>query len=183
MSAITVTPLSAEQIDTAYPLVREVAPGLGPAGWRRYARRAIGTAQAGHSGIMVARRSGRPFPCGLFCYHKEQDLARGPVLMASHFIAIDILDPGPVLAALVRELEILAPRLGCAAMRVSVNEDRSELALALFRAGHRQESHTLAKPAPGHGHEGDAAMTPCGRGGETQQARPGGAAPWTPAKG
>lgn len=149
MSGISVTPLSAEQIDTVYPLVREVAPGLGAAEWRRYARRAIGTARAGHGGIMVARRQGRPFPCGLFSYRKEQELGRGPVLVASHFVALDILDPRPVLAALVRELEALAPRLGCAAMRVSVGKDAADVALELARAGHRQESQTLAKPACG----------------------------------
>ena len=95
MFRITVTPLAAAQIDSAYPLVREVAPDLTAAAWRRYARRAIGAAATGRAGILAARREGRPFPCGLVCYRKDEDLARGTVLVASHFVALDILDPHP----------------------------------------------------------------------------------------
>jgi hypothetical protein len=153
MPRITVAPLSAEQIDTVYPLVREIAPALSQAAWRRRARRAIGpsrpdaTARAGASGIMVARRDGRPFPCGLFCYRKEHDLARGDVLVARNFVALDILDPRPVRAALVAELEALAPRLGCPTVRAAVGQDGAELALVLADAGHRQEGRTLGKAA------------------------------------
>ncbi len=156
MPGISVTPLSANQIDPVYPLVREVAPGLDPAQWRRYARQAISNARAGRGGIMVARRKGRPFPCGLFCYRKEQDLSHGAVLAASHFVALDILDPGPVLAALVAELEALAPRLGCTAVRTSVGDATPEVALALTSAGHRPESQTLAKTAQDQAPEADS---------------------------
>ncbi|MDE2581134.1 MAG: hypothetical protein KGL52_05830 [Rhodospirillales bacterium] len=147
MSGISVAPLSAEQIDAAYPLVREVAPSLGRTAWRRYARRAIGGGAASGRGIMVARRAGRAFPCGLFCYQKERDLSRGDVLVASHFIALDILDARPVLSALVGELEAMAPRLGCTAVRVAVAEDASDVAQILAGAGHCRESQVLAKTA------------------------------------
>ncbi len=145
MFRITVTPLAAAQIDSAYPLVREVAPDLTAAAWRRYARRAIGAAATGRAGILAARREGRPFPCGLVCYRKDEDLARGTVLVASHFVALDILDPHPVLAALVAELEALAPRLGCAAVHASVADHAPELAVVLAHAGHRRDGHMLTK--------------------------------------
>ncbi|MBW4092456.1 MAG: hypothetical protein HIU82_15315 [Proteobacteria bacterium] len=144
MSPITVTPLAAEQIDSAYPLVREVAPELTATAWRRYARRAIGAA-GGRAGILAARREARPFPCGLVCYRKDEDLARGAVLVASHFIAMDILDPHPVLAALVAELEALAPRLGCTSVHAAVADHAAELDVVLAHAGHRRVGHTVSK--------------------------------------
>ena len=98
---------------------------------------------------MVARRQARSFPCGMFCYHTERDLAGGTVLVASHFVALDILDPRPVLAALVAELEALAARLGCSAVRTSVADGAAEVATVLAGAGHRRESQTLGKPALG----------------------------------
>lgn len=149
MPRITVAPLSAEQIDTVFPLVREVAPGLRPAAWRRYARRVVGGMRAGRGGVMVARREGRRFPCGMFCYRREQDLAGEAVLVASHLVALDILDPRPVLVALVAELDALAPRLGCTAVHTLVADEAAEVAMVLAHAGHRRESQTLAKPTPG----------------------------------
>ena len=52
-------------------------------------------------GIVAASRKGRTFPSGLFCYRVEDDLTLGRVIVADHFVAVDLLDPGAVLAALV----------------------------------------------------------------------------------
>ena len=92
---------------------------------------------------MTARREGRDFPCGLFCYRIEDDLKLGRLLIAEHFVAIDLLDPGAVLAALVQELDMLAKRLGCHAVRSLVNGGTSEVEDGLYAAGHRPEGATL----------------------------------------
>ncbi len=69
----------------------------------------------------VASRPPRPFPCALSGYREEQGLTRGKVLVAEHFVALDPLEPELVLAAPVNELDALAERFGCAAVRSVVH--------------------------------------------------------------
>ncbi len=152
MSGITITPLAATEIDIAFPLAREAVPGLDAASWRVHARAALSAARQGRGGIMVARRAGRPHPCGLVCYRRERELGRGAVLTASHFVALDILDPSPVLAALVAALETLAGELGCGAVRATVAPGNREVGVVLAAAGHLPDGETLRK-ATGAGTE------------------------------
>ncbi len=153
--------LSREQIRAVYPLIREVVPTLDLASWVRFARQLTTPRRGGQSGIVVARREGRMFPCGLFCYQVGTDLERGKVLIADHFVAVDLLDPGAVLAALVDELDALAKRLGCQAVRSLVHSGRPDITDGLFAAGHRPEASLLLKtllgaPSGGGFHEASA---------------------------
>lgn len=145
MSGFSCRPLSPDQAAAVYPLVREAIPGLGLRGWLRFARRATAPRRALREGIMVVVRLPRALPCGLFVYRRESDLARGPVLVAEHFVAVDLLDPAPVMRALVAELDALAQRLGCQAIRAMVLSDASLLASGLHAAGHRAEGEALWK--------------------------------------
>jgi hypothetical protein len=145
MSEITVEPLAFDQLAMVYPLVHEVVRGLDLPDWLRFARRIAAPGRAKRSGIMVALRAGQPFPCGLFCYREERDLNYGTVLIADHIITLDILDPKPILTALVAELDALATRLGCAAVQSVVRDGLHEVATGLLAAGHQLESETLAK--------------------------------------
>ncbi len=146
MPEITVEPLASAQLAMVYPLVREVVHGLDLPHWLRLARRIAAPGRPERSGIMVARRAGQPFPCGLFCYREEWDLNYGTVLIADHIVALDILDPKPILTALVAELDALATRLGCAAVQSVVRDGSHDFATGLLAAGHRLESETLARP-------------------------------------
>jgi hypothetical protein len=110
-----------EQIRSVYPLIREAVPSIDLASWVRFAQQLTAPRRAAQCGIIVARRGGRAFPCGLFCYRVEADLRLGKVLIAEHFVAIDLLDPGAVLTALVEELDALAKRLECRAVRSVVH--------------------------------------------------------------
>ncbi len=143
MANFTIDMLTREQIRAVYPLVREAVPALDLPSWLRFARQLIGTRRAAQSGIVVARRDGRAFPCGLFCYRVEDDLNLGKVLIADHFVAVDLLDPGAVLAALVAELEVLAKRLGCQAVRSLAHGGVPSVVGDLYAAGHRPEADTL----------------------------------------
>src|SRR5271165_3844014 len=117
MTPFTVEPLSRDQIRAVYPLIREAIPGLSLAQWLRFAQGATSPRRAAHAGIIVARRESHDFPSGLFCYRVDPDPAHGKVLVAEHFIAVDLLHPADVLAALVDELDALGNRLGCKAVR------------------------------------------------------------------
>src|SRR5262249_43163901 len=103
MAEFIIEMLSRDQLRSVYPLVREAGPTIGPAPWLRFARQLTGPRRPGQCGIVAARREGREFPSGLFCYRVEDDLKLGKVLIADHFVAVDLLDPAAVLAALVDE--------------------------------------------------------------------------------
>ena len=172
MSSFTVEPLSRDQIRTVYPLIREAIPGLSLTAWLRFAQSATSGAatsgaatsgaatsgrRGGQSGVIVARRDSHDFPSGLFCYRVDPDPALGKILVAEHFVAVDLLRPEEVLAALVQELDALGQRLGCKAVRSIVHGPDVEGGLAL--AGHATVGSILSKALAGH-----AAPTVTGRG-------------------
>jgi hypothetical protein len=146
MSGFTSKNLSPDQVHTVYPLVREVIPTLDLKTWTRAAKRIANPKRMDQAGIRVVLRSPRQLPCGLFLYRREYDLVHGPILIAEHMVAIDVLDPQSVMSALVSELEILAERLGCSAVRTMVLGHASLATKGLCAAGHRPEGATLWKP-------------------------------------
>ncbi len=146
MLSFTVETLRPDQLRSVYPLIRESMPNIDLAGWQRFARQLTSNRRTGQSGIVAARREGRDFPCGLFCYRVDNDLEHGRVLIAEHFVAVDLLDPRAVLAALVEELEALAKRLGCTAIRSVVHGNEAVVAGGLSAAGHAPEGELLFKP-------------------------------------
>ena len=146
MTSFIVEPLSRDQIRAVYPLIREAIPGLSLAAWLRFAQVATGARRGGQSGIIVARRENHDFPNGLFCYRVGPDPGLGKVLVAEHFVAVDLLHPDEVLAALVAELDALGKRLGCRAVRSIVHGADVEGGLA--QAGHATVGSILGKALP-----------------------------------
>lgn len=143
MADFIIEVLSRDQVRSLYPLVREAVPSLTLPTWLRFARQLTGTRRASQCGIVAARREGRLFPCGLFCYRVEEDLKLGKVLIADHFVAVDLLDPASVLAALVEELDSLAKRMGCHAVRSLVHGGTPHIEGGLCAAGHEPEDASL----------------------------------------
>jgi hypothetical protein len=149
MTSFIVEPLPREQIRAVYPLIREAIPGLSLTAWLSFAQGAVGGGRSAGSrrgaqaGIIVARREGHGYPSGLFCYRVDPDPALGKVLVAEHFVAVDLLHPADVLAALVDELDALGKRLGCKAVRSIVHE--SEVEGGLAQAGHAMVGSILGK--------------------------------------
>ncbi len=143
MTSFAVEPLARGQIRAVYPLIREVIPGLSLAAWLRFAQSMTSERRNAQSGIIAARRESHGFPSGLFCYRVERDPALGKVLVAEHFVAVDLLHPADVLAALVEELDALGKRLGCKAVRGIVHRPDIEGGLAL--AGHAMVGSILGK--------------------------------------
>lgn len=146
MIGFTCENLAPDQAATVFPLLREALPGLTLEAWLRHAKRLASPARAGHTGIMTVRREPRPMPCGLFIYHRADDLEHGAVLVAEHMVAIDLLDPEPVMQALVHELEQLAERLGCGGIRTMVIGKDAPITHKLLAAGHASTGSALFKP-------------------------------------
>jgi hypothetical protein len=136
------------QTDAVFPLVREAVPGLTLKAWRDFARLQANPRRAAVAGIMVIRRRARPHPCGLFVYRREQDLSHGPILVAEHVVAVDLLDARPVMHALLHDMEALARRLGCTAIRTVLLGSELLAADRMAEAGHAPEGETLWKQLP-----------------------------------
>jgi hypothetical protein len=149
MTPFTVEPLPRDQIRTVYPLIREAIPGLSLTAWLRFAQYATTTRRKAQTGVIVARRESHGFPSGLFCYRVDPDPELGKILVAEHFVALDLLHPADVLAALVEELDALGKRLGCKAVRGIVHGAEAEDGLAL--AGHAIVGSILGKNLPENG--------------------------------
>lgn len=146
MPGFTCQNLTAEQVHTVYPLVREAVPALDLKTWTRFAKRVANSRRTDQSGIRVVLRRPRQLPCGVFLYRREHDLTHGPIMVAEHMVAVDVLDSQSVMKVLVGDLEALAERLGCAAIRTMVLGQASLAASGLYAAGHRPEGATLWKP-------------------------------------
>ena len=148
MADIDIQMLAPDQVRSVFPLIRQAVPTLDLSAWLRFARPLIHPRRPELGGIVVATRPPRPFPSGLFCYRQERDLTHGKILVAEHFVALDLLDPDHVLAALVNELDTLAKRFGCKAVRSVVHGSAPDVAGGLAAAGHQPEASLLWKPVP-----------------------------------
>ncbi len=155
MTSFTVEPLTRDLIRAVYPLIREAIPGLSLSAWLRFAQAATGGRRGCQAGIIVARRNSHDFPSGLFCYRVDLDPRLGKVLVAEHFVAVDLLHPEEVLAALVAELDALGNRLGCKAVHGIVHGADIERDLTqggLTQAGHAAVGSILGKTLGEHSH-------------------------------
>ena len=144
MVDLLVEPLSPIQVATVFPLMRAADPGLSLADWRRFAR-TVTTKRQGQHGVLVARRQTLQHPSGAVCYRRHRDLHDGAVLTAEHFVALDLLYPDRIIAALIAGLEPVAKRLGCGTIRSIVHGDAAALIVTLQSQGHMAEAVTLVK--------------------------------------
>jgi hypothetical protein len=143
-----VSSLQPDETRLVFPLVREAEPAVELAAWVAYARRAVRSGPGGRTGIMIATRAAQRFPSGLFCYRCHDDLVLGHVVTADYFVAVDILDPRPVVNVMVGALEALGHQLHCNAVR-SVARSRPDLLSAcLETAGHHLEATNFVKRLP-----------------------------------
>ena len=142
---VVVEAITAGDIRPLYPLVVATEPGLLWSQWDRYARRLVRVSPRAKEGILVARRRGHLMPCGAVCYRLDRDLRYGLMLTAEHFVAIDLLYPQAVLAALAAALDGIADRFGCAAIRSVLHDRDVTVAENLSIVGHSRDGLTLTK--------------------------------------
>lgn len=148
MPELVVEPLRPEQIRLIYPLLREVEPTVHLSAWTRFAGRATSRPASRRAGIIVARRAECRFLSGMVCYRRNRDLRFGYVLIAEHFVAIDILDPSPIAAAMADALDRIGAALRCGAIYSIVHHQQEEVISSLSAVGHRPEGVVLCKPFP-----------------------------------
>ncbi|PWC83423.1 hypothetical protein TSH100_20625 [Azospirillum sp. TSH100] len=153
-------PLGRRQIDQAYPLVCAIAPGLGVGQWRAFAAAVLDGATMGGSekdgspasrGIMTVQNA-QGYLHGLFSYAAEPHLLHGRTLCVDNFVVLDLFDVAGVAEALLRAMEGVARRLGCAAIHTTLPDrtvrhgSRRDPIPDCFRTeGHRQETVRFCK--------------------------------------
>jgi hypothetical protein len=143
--AVIVERLTRAHLRSAYPLMREAAPTLSLPCWLHYARCISAGQGGGRAGIIVARRRGATHLSGAVCYRRQRDLAHRATLTAEHMVAVDLLYPEAILAALLAELERLAIRLGCSVIRSILRADPPYALDEWHFAGHRPDGIAFTK--------------------------------------
>jgi hypothetical protein len=136
--------LQPEQIRTLYPLMRASQPALLLPDWLRYARRVTAARAQSREGVLVVRRPALRHPSGAVCYRRDRGMGPASTLTAEHFIALDLLEPAAVLAALAEGLDGVAERLGCNTILSIVHGDPS-LVENLRSAGHAPDGVVLRR--------------------------------------
>ena len=125
----------------AYPLLCLSIPGLDMQDWKRFCRLSLSRRIRPRNGILVARRIGRSFICGLVAYRCEVDLAAGRMLQAEHLAVADILDTRPIILALMHALSALGRAQNCSRIHILAAE-AEPLAVALQSIVRQTESET-----------------------------------------
>lgn len=151
MADFIVERLVVDRIPLAYPLIRQVAPGMDLRRWARFAKATASDREAANAGILVARRPQHSYPCGMVCYRRDNDPTHGAVLTAEYLVALDIVDPSGAVDALMARLEQVARDLGCGAVRALVLGASPAATEELLAAGHCRQGTMLMKVL-GHDH-------------------------------
>lgn len=142
--SITTAPLPPEQIPQALPLIQTVQPDLDLRTWRAFAQQLAAPEAAAEHGI-VAARGENGYLLGLVTYRIRRESGCGPVLLAEHFVALDLIDRAPVATALIAALDQVGHRHGCAALHAILPRSQAGLLDSFRAAGYRPDGTVLCK--------------------------------------
>jgi hypothetical protein len=144
--------LARERVDDAFPIARAAVPGLTLERWRLFTGDSVAAGdRAMPPGIMVVENE-RGYIQGLCTYRLHHDMRHGTILAVDDLVALDLVNDGAVVAALVDALEARARAVGCSAIRLHVAEDAEArpnspvLYEFLKRNGHAVDAVRLVKP-------------------------------------
>jgi hypothetical protein len=109
-----VVELGSEQADAAYPLVRSIAPEIGPASWRTYVRRRC--RDGGFKGLF----DDNDMLVGLFSYRLGERLRQGRVLALDDFVTFELSQAAPGRQLMMVIAENFARSRGCTGIEVRI---------------------------------------------------------------
>ena len=149
---LNVSLLSPKEVDQAFPLIRTICPDADLEAWRSFAGQRLAGGSDGGTGILIVRNE-QDCIVAIAAFLLSHDLLHGPVLLADHFGALDIVDQGNVARALESGLEKIARRHGCTAVHTNVGNngrksDDDWLCSVLFERGHHVEGLHMCKLIP-----------------------------------
>ena len=106
--------LGIEEADAAYPLIRAIAPEVGPHEWRRYVRRRC--RDGGFKGLF----DNNDLLVGLFSYRFGERLRQGRVLALDDFVTFELSQAAPGRSLLMAVAERYARHRGCTGIEVRI---------------------------------------------------------------
>lgn len=106
--------LKASETDSAFPLIRAIAPEVSLDDWRDYARRR--SMQGGLLGLFGADGE----ISGLLSYRLGERLRHGTVLALDDFVTFELSQSAPGRQALLAAAEVLANELGCTGIELRI---------------------------------------------------------------
>lgn len=124
VTKLEIAPLTPERVDQAFPLYRELAPGLSLADWRLLAARFQGGGATPGRGFIAAQRAG--YLRNLFSFEICPSLS-GRVLMIDHVVILDPAAPRDLAGAMHDYVLALAQRYDCRLAVVSLTAAASWL--------------------------------------------------------
>ncbi len=117
--AYVTAPIAPAQVDTAYLLVRPLAPLLDISHWRAYCEPAPRHGATGRKHGIVVALNARGYVLGLCVHAIAGHPVHGAILDVPVFVVASAADETGVADALVRDLRATAARLGCTAVRIA----------------------------------------------------------------
>ena len=114
MRRLTTRRLTPERIAQAYPVIRMAMPNLSFEAWCRFAEEQIADDEPPRGIVTV--ESEQDYIVGLGAYRLERDLQDDRVLIANHFVAVDLIRREVVAETLAQELESVAKQHRCSAL-------------------------------------------------------------------
>jgi hypothetical protein len=136
-------PLTAEDVNPAFALVRAWYPSVSLETWRDFAQTLAGETASPRSGI-IGIRNEAGYLCGLFVYRVEVDLERGRVLVIDPVAALDFINVKAVAQAMIDTAKATAARQTCSATCFRIPDEQAWFASYLQKSGHRIEAQVLS---------------------------------------
>ena len=114
MRTLTTRHLTFERIPQAYPVITMAMPELSFDAWCSFAKAQIAEDEPPRGIVTVD--SEQDYIVGLGAYRLERDLHDDRVMIANHFVAVDLIRREVVAETLANELESVAKRHRCSAL-------------------------------------------------------------------
>lgn len=125
---LSIGPLPRDLAAQALPLVRSLRPDLTLEEWQSYLdlvdMGSVRGEEPALSGVMAVRDDAG-YLHGLFTYTVAEDIIHGRALQAENVVAVDLLGRDNAARLMVEEMERLAMLHHCAAVHVTVADDRA----------------------------------------------------------
>lgn len=149
---LNVSLLSREEVDQAFPLIRNICPEAELEGWRGFAGQRLEANPDSGTGILIVRNEQNCI-VGLAGFMLSHDLLHGPILFADPFCAMDIVGQDNVARALENGIEKIARRHGCSAVHTNISSSGKQsengwLCSILYERGHRIEGLQMCRLIP-----------------------------------
>ena len=150
---LQLTPVTEQNRDLLFPLVRSANAAAKIDVWRRFVTQQL--ERTDDSGLLAARDANGVY-VGLACYRTFADVRHEKVLEISHFASAGLTRAGDVTLSILDRLEKEALKLGCKAVHICLDTPPAERTTPFFPSGDAAILQTVTRNLKDVGYEQDA---------------------------